>query len=223
MAVLNSHDTSKAMTRQGQWFGHACGCSAVLSQRRCTSSARLLVLSLLLVLFIGSTVIQTARAADPKSPSAEQLKAAFLLNFPKYVDWPSSNSVNASRPVVIGLMADEKMIAVTEAMVNEKKSTGPPIVIKHINTAQDADGCHILFIGSGRQQTLKDILPSLGGKGILTVGEDSGFLDEGGIINLDLRDRKIGLQVNLAAANAAGLNISSRLLSVATVVKGKRD
>jgi hypothetical protein len=86
---------------------------------------------------------------------------------------------------------------------------------------EELGNCHILFISSAEQQRAPSLLAKLRDTSILTVGESDDFLERGGIINLARRDQKIALEVNLVAANTAGIQISSKLLKVASVVKGK--
>jgi hypothetical protein len=92
-------------------------------------------------------------------------------------------------------------------------------VIKHISENEVLSGCAILFISSSENSQLNGILSKTGSLPILTVGEADSFLENGGIINFMLREGKIHLAINLKAAQKANLQISSKLLSVADVVK----
>jgi hypothetical protein len=106
-------------------------------------------------------------------------------------------------------------------MVPGKAFDGHPITFKAIPETEGAPDCHILFIPDSASRRLPALLETLKRANILTVGESDDFLELGGIINLVRKDRKIRLQVSLDAAKPAGLKISSKLLSVADVVRGK--
>ncbi len=164
----------------------------------------------------------TASAAEG-APLDFQVKAAFLVNFPKYVDWPSSVFDQTNSPVTVAIFGDDNVAGEFDSMIGGGRIVGGhPVVLKRI-TKEDQIGpdCQILFVASSERQRIPAILERIKGTGILTVGENDDFLDRGGIINLVHRDRKIRLQVNLTAAAQAHLKISSRLLVAADEVKGK--
>jgi len=144
-----------------------------------------------------------------------QVKALFLLNFAKYVDWPAG----ASSPITIGIMGQDNFNDSLTHAIDGKSINGRSIVIKHLSENADPSGCTILFISSSKNSQLSAILSKTGSLPILTVGEDESFLQNGGIINFMLKEGKIHLAINLKAAQKVKLQISSKLLSVADVVK----
>lgn len=151
-----------------------------------------------------------------QNPLSEyQVKALFLLKFVKYADWP----VEASGPIVIGILGQDNFgDSLTEA-ADGKNINGRAIVIKRLSADDDPSGCAILFISSSEDSQLSGILRKTGTLPILTVGESDSFLQNGGIINFTLKEGKIHLQINLKTAQKVNLQISSKLLSVADVVK----
>ena len=146
-----------------------------------------------------------------------QVKALFLLNFIKYVDWPSDALAGPNDPIVIGTIGQNDLYDELQHAAAGKTINGRALVIKHFADGDDLRPCAILFISSSEDSRLGKIMAQTGGSPILTVGEDDDFLQKGGIINLDLKDSKIHLEVNLKAARQVNLEISSRLLSVAEV------
>jgi hypothetical protein len=161
-------------------------------------------------------------AAQELAPSETQVEAAFLLNFPKYVNWPPESFPMSNSPIVIAVLGRNDMGECLRAMLEGKVVNGRPLVLKNARTEEEAlGGCQILFVGAAEWRRMPDLLEKLKGTSVLTVGESDDFLEKGGVINLARRDRKFRLQVNLAAANPAHLKLSSKLLSVAEVVKGK--
>jgi hypothetical protein len=171
-----------------------------------------------------ATGISTA-GAEEEMPADYQVKAAFLINFPKYVDWPASVFVETNSPIIVAIFGDENVANEVQNMIGSGRMiSGHPVVLKRIAREEEIGrDCHILFIGAAVRQQIPSILGKIRGEKILTVSESNDFLEQDGVINLARQGRKIRLQVNLAAAGNAQLKISSRLLVAADVVKGKSN
>jgi hypothetical protein len=163
----------------------------------------------MLVLLSGNLTLhaQTSMSEYP-------LKALFLLNFAKYVDWSSATS-GAKGPFVIDILGQDNFGGSLQKDVEGKSIDGREIIIKYISSADQANGCAILFVSASESSHLNEILGKTSALPILTVGEDQSFLQRGGIINFVLKDGKIHLGINLKAARQVKLQISSKLLSVA--------
>jgi hypothetical protein len=168
------------------------------------------------------TGIFTARAEE-EMPADFQVKAAFLINFPKYVDWPASTFAETNSPIIVAIFGDENVANAVQDMIGSGRTIGGhPLVLKRIAREEDISrDCQILFIADSERQRIPSVLEKIRGEKILTVSESDDFLEKDGIINLARQGRKIRLQVNLTAAGNAQLKISSRLLVTADVVKGK--
>jgi hypothetical protein len=162
----------------------------------------------------------TLRGSDTTVASEAQVKAAFLFNFAKYVDWPPSAFSNATAPLTIGVMGTDPFGDFLRH-AEGKTINGHPFVIKDVSPDSDLTGCQILFISHSESFRMAAILEKAGSLPILTVGEDDAFAQNGGIINFVLKKGNIRLEIDLTAARKAGLTIRSRLLAVADVVKGK--
>jgi hypothetical protein len=152
-----------------------------------------------------------------------QVKALFLLNFIKYVDWPPNAFAGSNTPITIGLYGQSKLGEALETAVAGKGVGGRTIVIRQVQGADDFSPCHILFVSDSKSSQMRGILDKASALPILTVGEDAAFAQNGGIINFVLKNGNVRLEIDLAAAKKAGLTIRSRLLAVADVVKGKAD
>jgi hypothetical protein len=150
------------------------------------------------------------------SLSEYQVKALFLLKFVNYVDWPET--ANANAPLVIGLVGQDHFSSILSQAISASNS-GRKISIKRLSAEDDMSNCAILFISASEKARLGMILGKIDGAPILTVGEDEAFLREGGMINFALSGGKISLEINLKPARKSQLRISSKLLSVANVVK----
>jgi hypothetical protein len=178
---------------------------------------RLFVSLALLGLMAG---IQGAGGGEMSLPEY-QVKALFLLNFTKYVEWPPASLGDTNVPIVIGLLGENKIGDDLQKVVAGKNVGGRNITIRQIESADDLSRCHILFVSSSENKRLAEILGRLKGLPVLTVGETEQFTEQGGIINLTRKEGKVRLEINLESAAQAKLQISSKLLSVADTVKGK--
>jgi hypothetical protein len=167
------------------------------------------------VIFLGGNLTVQAQT----SMSEYQVKALFLLNFVKYVDWPAGAIPGATTPITIGILGQDNFNDSLTRAIEGKSINGRAIVIKHLSTDDDLRGCDILFISSSEDSRLDEILSKARVLPILTVGENESFLQKGGIINFTLKEGKIHLEINLNIAQKVKLEISSKLLSVADVVK----
>lgn len=174
------------------------------------------VLWLALLGWLGGAA--TALTAE-STHQEQQVKAAFLVNFPKYVDWSVEALADTNTPVIIAVLGETKVIEELQKIIPGRTINGRTIILKRLKPEEELRGNHIVFISAAEQRRSPDSLTKLRESGVLTVGESDDFLERGGIINLVRRGQKIAMEVNLAAADKAQLKISSKLLSVATVVK----
>jgi len=154
------------------------------------------------------------RAQDSR-PSEYQIKAAFLFNFAKFVDWPPQVLPQATSPIVIGILGESPFHDDLARTIRDKTIEEHPLVIKEFRLPAQATNCHILFICSSEKSRLPEILSGLKGASVLTVGEMERFNENGGMIHFVLEGTKIRFQINNDAATSAGLKISSKLLRLA--------
>jgi hypothetical protein len=149
-----------------------------------------------------------------------RVKAAYLLNFARFVEWPQPATA-ASGPVVIAVLGHDPIIPALEATVRDKNIKGRPIKIRKFNSPDQLDPCDILFIPRSEARNSRAVLAELSGKPVLTVGEAGGFLGQGGIIEFQLIDDSLKFSINTGAAEQSRLKVSSELLSVAYSITGK--
>jgi hypothetical protein len=153
--------------------------------------------------------------AQSAAPSEYRLKAAFLFNFAKFIDWPPTAFADDTSPFIFGILGDNPFGTDLEQTVAGKKINEHPIVIQIFQAATEATNCHILFICNSEKKRLPEIIQGLRGTTVLTVGETEEFTKTGGIINFVQEASKIRFQINDDAAKVARLKISSKLLSLA--------
>jgi hypothetical protein len=182
---------------------------------------RLLVKMVWLVVLLGLLMDANPGSGAEASFTEYQVKAAFLYNFTKYVEWPAHAFAGASSPISIGVMGEGILGEELKKAVEAKIVNGRPILVRRIQTPEDSDNVHLLFIGTSEKSRLAEILGRIKTKPVLTVGETDQFLEQGGVINFVKKEGRIRLEINLDAARQAKLQISSKLLSVADTVKGK--
>jgi len=171
---------------------------------------------------LAVSVLAAAEKAVETPPLSEyQVKALFLFNFAKYVDWPADAFQNDGTPIVIGLVGQDSFGDSFQKITAGRSINGRQVVIKHVDNAEEYKTCQILFVSASEKDRLAPILDAVKDSAVLTVGESDGFLSEEGIINLTKKANKVRLEINLKAAQKARLQLSSRLLTVADVVVGK--
>jgi hypothetical protein len=192
----------------------------VLEQKtvyRVTSKALILSVSLLIALN-AAAFAQNAPELPPDS-SDYFIKAGFIYNFAKLVEWPASSLSQPGRPVVIGVLGNDSFASVLENVVSGKNIDGRPFNIRRLRSKEIKDcSCHILFIASSESARADEIIQLFKNTSVLTVAESPDFARRGGIINFTVEDNKVRFEVNVDAATRATLTISSRLLSLAKIV-----
>lgn len=175
----------------------------------------------LAIVLLGSRPV----VAAPTPASEYEVKAAFLYNFIKFVEWPPKAFPAQNSPIIIGVLADDDPFwdpglrvnlldhAVDGKIINDRK-----IVVQHSSRIADLRNCQLLFISKSERNRLKEVFASIHGMNILTVGETENFCQSGGAINFIMHEGKVRFEINVTAAEKAGLKISSKLLNVAKIV-----
>ena len=159
-----------------------------------------------------------ARAQD--GLSEYQVKAAYLYNFLKFVEYPSASFADPLAPIVIGVVGDDPFGSALPQVVIGKTVQGRDLVIRVYRIGEDLRGAHILFISASERKKIPMILSSLRGSSVLTVSDTAGFLDAGGMIQFLNEDSRVRFAINVDATSRAKLKMSSKLLTLAKVVGG---
>ena len=191
-------------------------------------TCRLMFLALVLI------VAPTAPKARAESTTSReyQIKAAFLYNFIKFVDWPEEKTTNSNKPIIIGIIGEDPFEDAFEPIKN-KQVKGRNVAIKRFKSLEEPKKnskkdkpelhteidairkCHLLFICSSEKKNLAKITEALKGSYVLTVGETADFLESGGIINFIMEQKKVRFEINATTAKQAKLKIRSKLLRLA--------
>ena len=183
---------------------------------------RVRVAGLLICLFNAFVAYSQTSSQIVASPVEYQVKAAFLLNFTKFVDWPPTSFANPDSPITICILGKDPFGPVLDEIVrgetvNARKVTVQRISQPPISQQAGAQTCHVVFVGEPDQE-ISRTLSGLG-RGVLTVGEGDRFLRDGGMVALVVDNRRVRFDINQRAATGAGLGLSARLLNVARAVE----
>jgi len=152
--------------------------------------------------------------------SEYQVKAAYLFNFLKFVEWPEESFADPLAPIVIGVVGEDPFGSALPQVVTGKTVQGRDLVIRIYHAGEDLRGAHILFISASERKRLPTILSSLRGSSVLTVADTSGFLDSGGMIQFLNENGRVRFAINVDATGRARLKMSSKLLTLAKMVGG---
>jgi len=196
--------------------------SSVLSLFHSDSWRFLVVLTLFMSVF--GLVIQPKAADDKPTPrvlrtTEYELKAAFIYKFSIFVDWPVEAFADSTDPLVVGVLCDDSVEKTIVNTIDDKSVKGRPLKVISLQSNADYSQCHLLFISTTYKNRFEGILKKVQGKSILTVGEMEAFAHKGGIINFIKKDRNIHFEINIDAADRAGIKISSKLLRLAVIVR----
>lgn len=150
-----------------------------------------------------------------------RVKAALLFHFAQLVDWPPSAFASDTSAITLCTIGQDPFNGDLDTTLDGKTVGARPVHIVHLKEARDVVGCQMLFIGSNESKRAPSVLMEVGKAPVMTVGESSDFLEQGGMIRLDVEEGKIRFAINLDASEQAGLKISSRMLLLAKTVVGK--
>jgi hypothetical protein len=161
------------------------------------------VLVLMVALVSGVRAEDAGRVEYP-------LKAAFLARFIRYVDWPASEQA-----LVVAVLGEDPFGPTLERALDARGAGGRRVAVRRYRSAAELEECAVLFVSRTAMREWPLMRARLQGRPVLTVGEAEGFAAEGGIVNFFVQDHRLRFEVNRAAADRAGLRLSSRLLSLA--------
>ncbi len=169
----------------------------------------------------GSTTSTQAQSETIAPTDREYaIKAAYLYQFGRYVQWPDDTFPHDKAPLIIGVLGADPFGNVLAEIARTKQIDGRPIVVQRFASMADYTPCHILFVCSsaGPEQTL-DAIKEARKSPVLLVGEEPGFAQQGGTVNFFVDDNRVRFEINTDAAKQEQLKISSKLLSLAKIVE----
>src|SRR2546421_5552209 len=185
---------------------------------------RLRILIVALSVSLSGTPEVFAQTGDAPDSSEYLIKAGFIYNFAKFVEWPSAAFAQPDSPIVIGVLGTDPFGSVLDRLVQDKKIGQRGFVVrrykwgKDLKDLKDLRDCKILFVSASEKAHADEIIQLVKWLPILTVGETPGFAERGGVIRFTVEDNRVRFEVNVDAAHQADLNISSRLLTLAKII-----
>ena len=171
----------------------------------------------------GGAVPATRGSEDSKRVREYELKAAFLFNLSKFVEWPASAFAGADDAIVIGILGEDPFEGRLQQTVEGKIVGGRRFRIRYVKADRDAQACHIVFISHSEKDRLAQIAERLRGSPTLSVSDVGPFAELGGVLHFDLDGRRVRLVINPEAAKGAGLKLSAKLLNLARIVPEQAD
>ena len=163
-----------------------------------------------------------AQTSDSSDSSEYLIKAGFIYNFAKFVEWPTTAFAQPDSPIVIGILGIDPFGPLIDRIVENKKIGARGFVVKRLKWGGDLKElkeCKILFVGASERAHIDELMQIVKTLPILTVGETPGFAERGGVIRFVLEDNRVRFEINVDAAHEADLTISSRLLTLARIIQ----
>lgn len=170
---------------------------------------------------LGPILLAVALASSLSAQAVNEyeVKAAFLYNFARFVEWPEQTFRTEKDPLRICVLGEDPFGSSLRDTVNGKSVAGRGFAVTDISDAEAASSCQILFISSSWRKHSKAFLAGHRMPGVLTVGESEGFCTQGGVVNFKLDGGRVGFEINVDAAAQANLRVSPKVLSLAQIVR----
>jgi hypothetical protein len=172
------------------------------------------VLSLLLSVVL---LASNAPAASSQAIAEASLKAAFLYNFVKFTEWPT-DAVGEGAPIVL-CVADSGVADALDQTIPGRAVDGHPLSVNRLKPEASPRGCAVLYVGGGNEKRRGALLAGVRGQSVLSVSDAPGFIAQGGVAYFFIEDSKMRFAINPDAAERVHLRLSSKLLSLAKLVK----
>src|SRR5712692_11345923 len=164
---------------------------------------RLGILIAILGMTLNGTPLANAQTGDAPDSSEYLIKAGFIYNFAKFVEWPAAAFAQPDSPIVIGILGTDPFGNLIDRIVENKKIGVRGLVVKRLKWStdlKDLQECKILFVGASEKAHLDDLVQIVKNLPILTVGETPGFAERGGVIRFVLEDNRVRFEINVEAA-----------------------
>lgn len=175
-----------------------------------------------LVLLVCLCALPSRAIAADAAALEYKVKAGYLFNFAKFIEWPAASAPKTNSPLVIGILDGGEAFPVVKPLLDGKTVDGRVVQVKAVTADQVGSGLHILLVTRAAGKTPEEIRIALGSAATLLVGETDRFAELGGMMGFTREEDSVRLTLNLERATEAGLKVSSKLAGVAKLVKSKR-
>jgi hypothetical protein len=173
---------------------------------------------LLPVIVLAAVTWRPSCAYAQAGPTEYQVKAAFVLNFAQFIEWPQGSFASADSPILVGVLGKDPFGDALEATFAEATAQGRRLVVRRGGHVDEMRDCHLLFISASERDRHSEVLAALKDVSVVTISETEGFARRGGIINFYFEGKKVRFEINPGAAQRKHLKISSQLLKRAKIV-----
>jgi hypothetical protein len=171
----------------------------------------------MLMLFVGCVFLRSVSPCIAQAPTEYQVKAAYVFNFLKFVEWPSDAGDESRGKWVVGILGNSEVGEELLRLSDGKNVLGRDLLVKRLQAADNLRACNILFISESEKKHLPAILASLHGTSVLTVADMGDFVNSGGMIQLLVEDARVRIVIDVGATDRAHLKVSSKMLLLAHV------
>jgi hypothetical protein len=175
--------------------------------------------SLPVLWFAVFAAIQLPVSAQNSRPTDYQVKAAYLVKFGKFVEYPAASRATADEKFNVCLLGQDPFGSVLDSTAQGETVAGAAVAARRITRIDEASGCRVLFIPASEDSKLKAIFAALDGAAVLTVSDMPGFTRRGGMVQFVIEGNRVHFEINLASARRSGLNLSSDLLKLAVAIR----
>jgi hypothetical protein len=152
-----------------------------------------------------------------------EVKAAFVFNFAKFVDWPAGTWTTADSTFQVCVLGGDPFGPVLDETLAGKVIDGHAVEVRRLTAARSVQSCAVLFVGISKPRELTSVLNRVRNMPMLTVGEGREFAESGGMIGMFVEGDHVRFAINTDAAAAAHLAISSRLLQLAEIIHSTQE
>lgn len=174
-------------------------------------------------IFMGLMIVMAIRPSDiyaqESKPGEYEVKAVFLYNFVKFVEWPDDKDTRTGRIVNICILGEDPFGNAFD-FIQDETIDNRKLAVKRVRTHHHIDDCQVLFISSSEKENITHILRTVKGSNILTVGDTNGFAQKGVIINFYIEQNKVRFEINLDSLRRSGLSVSSKVMHLAKIIQG---
>lgn len=182
------------------------------------SGTKFRLLSAAFVILCGVCTAGSAPILGQSTSAKYEVKAEYLYNFAKFVEWPANAFPSDNSPIIVCVFGKDPFSGDLETTVLGKTLGGRPFETRHTRRFEELHLCQMVFVSSGEARHIPKILTAVKSAPVLLVGDSRNFAEEGGEIGFVLQDGKVHFVVNVDAVERAHLKVSSKLLSLARIV-----
>jgi hypothetical protein len=170
---------------------------------------------------VALLALACATTAGPQDNSSVEyeLKAAFLLNFARFVEWPADAVPSEKTPIIFCVFKHDPFGSALDEVIRGKSINSHAVQVRRTNELAELRSCQLVFVSEREERLLPETLASLKGSSALLVGEGANFAERGGAIQFFLENNKLRFAINVDAVQRARLQASSKLLALARIVR----